>query len=241
MLWHHPRRQDRQRPLGRRRGPLLHLRHRPRPSPRSASSSAVRRVIGIAGAPIAGRLADRCPSPASSSPLQLLRAAAGLALLTTDHYAAAVVFAAVGGLGDRAANVLTKLYAARIAGPDRIRYQAINRTISNTGWALGGLAAAAALAVGTTTAYQSLLIGDALSSVPPPSHPPLRRTPRPSRDRHGIRRRPRRKPANPWRDRTYLAYVASEAVLFLDARSSRSACRSGSSTPPTPRSASPRC
>ncbi len=102
--------------------------------------------------------------------------------------------------------------------PDRVRYQAINRTAANAGWALGGLAAAAALALGTATAYQWLLVGDALTFVAtailtlrcaePPSPS---RTVATSSDTT-----PTTRPANPWRDRTYLAYVATEAVLFLD-------------------------
>lgn len=71
---------------------------------------------------------------------------------------------ALGSLGDRAANVLTRLYATRVAGPDRVRCQAFHRTVANAGWALGGLAAAAALPpLGTSTPYRWLLTGDALS------------------------------------------------------------------------------
>ncbi|MFE4969330.1 MFS transporter [Streptomyces sp. NPDC056660] len=180
--------------------------------------AAVSGAIGIAGAPLAGRIADRLPLTRVLVALQLLRALASFALLTTDDYALLLAISAVGALGDRAANLLTKLYATRIAGPDRVRYQALNRTVANAGWALGGLAAAAALALGSSMAYRWLLAGDALSFLAaalltlrcgePPS--PARvvagsgTTPRPA------------KPANPWRDRAYLAYVATDTVLFLD-------------------------
>ncbi|MFI9820054.1 MFS transporter [Streptomyces sp. NPDC052013] len=175
-------------------------------------------AVGIAGAPLAGRLADRLPLTRLLTVVQIVRAAASLALLTTDHYALLLVYTSVGSLGDRAGSVLTKLYAARVAGPDRVRYQAVQRTVANAGWALGGLAAAAALALGDTAAYQWLLAGDALSFLvcalltlrcgEPPSPS---RTIATSKDAvHGTR------PATPWRDRTYLAYVATETVLFLD-------------------------
>lgn len=180
--------------------------------------AALSGAIGIAGAPLGGRLADRLPLTRVLIALQLLRALASFALLTTDDYALLLAVSAVGALGDHAANVLTKLYATRIAGPDRVRYQALSRTLANAGWALGGLAAAAALALGTTTAYRWLLAGDALSFVAaalltlrcgePPS---------PSRIVTGSRTGAKpQKPANPWRDRTYLAYVATDTVLFLD-------------------------
>ncbi|MEU6227896.1 MFS transporter [Streptomyces sp. NPDC047042] len=175
-------------------------------------------VVGIAGAPIGGRFADRFPLTRVLIAVQVTRALASFVLLTTDHYAVLLACTAVGGFGDRASSVITKLYATRVAGPHRVRYQAINRTAANAGWALGGLAAAAALALGTTTAYQWLLIGDALSFVatailtlgcaePPSVSRTVTTSSAPT---------PKTTTANPWRDRTYLAYVATEAVLFLD-------------------------
>lgn len=74
-------------------------------------------AAGIAGAPLGGRLADRFPLVRVIICTQLLRAAALLALLTTDDYWLLVLFSAAGALPDRATNVLTKLYAARVAAP----------------------------------------------------------------------------------------------------------------------------
>ncbi|MGI5354021.1 MFS transporter [Streptomyces sp. CA-252508] len=176
--------------------------------------------IGIAGAPLAGRLADRFPVTRVLISAQLLRAAALLALLTTHDHALLLAYSAIGALPDRASGVLTKLYAARLAGPRRARYQAVNRTVANIGWAIGGLGAAAALAVATTTAYQTLLIGNALSYViaaaltlrcaEPPS--PARIAATPTTPAPTVPA----KPSNPWRDRTFLLYTATEAALFLD-------------------------
>lgn len=177
-------------------------------------------AIGIAGAPLGGRIADRFPLTRVLLTVQLLRALASVALLTTNNYALLLAFSAVGSLGDRSASVLTRLYATRVAGPDRVRYQAVQRTIANAGWALGGLAAAGALALGGTAAYQWLLAGDALSFLAsalltlrcgePPS---ASRTVTSSKSPAPAVEPPR---TNPWRDRTYLAYVATETVLFLD-------------------------
>lgn len=175
-------------------------------------------AVGIAGAPIGGRIADRLPLTRVLIVFQVLRALAAAALLTTDNYALLLVYSAVGSFGDRSANVLTKLYAARVAGPGRIRYQAVSRTLANAGWAVGGLAAAAALALATTAAYQWLLAGDALSFVgaalltarcaEPPS--PMRTV----ATSKGAA--PAARPGSPWKDRTYLTYVATESVLFMD-------------------------
>lgn len=175
-------------------------------------------AVGIAGAPLGCRIADRLPLTRVLIALQLLRALASFALLTTDNYALLLAFSAAGSFGDRAANVLTKLYATRVAGPDRVRYQAVNRTVANAGWALGGLVAAAALTIGTTAAYQWLLAGDAVSFVAVAlatarcgESPSATRTIATSKDPV-----PATRPVSPWRDRTYLAYVATETVLFLD-------------------------
>ncbi|MFE1907307.1 MFS transporter [Streptomyces gardneri] len=180
---------------------------------------AVSGAVGIAGAPLGGRLADRFPLVRVIIGTQLLRAAALLALLATDDYPLLVLISAVGALPDRATNVLTKLYAARVAGPDRVRYQAINRTTSNLGWTLGGLGAAAALAVGSTTAFQLLLVGDALSYLVMAaltlrcSEPPA---PTPSRVVATFTdATPTTKPASPWRDRGFLAFTAGDGVFFL--------------------------
>ncbi|OIJ65541.1 MFS transporter [Streptomyces mangrovisoli] len=180
--------------------------------------AAVSGAIGIAGAPLGGRLADRFPLTRVLIALQLVRAIASFGLLTTHAYVPLIALSALGSLGDRAANILTKLYAARVAGPDRVRYQAVTRTAANAGWALGGLAAAAALTVGTTTVYSWLLTGDAVSFVAvalltlrcgEPSSPT--RTVATSDDPA-----PTTPATTPWRDRAYLAYVATDTVLFLD-------------------------
>ncbi|MFF7730006.1 MFS transporter [Streptomyces sp. NPDC008001] len=122
-------------------------------------------AVGIAGPPLGGLLADRIPLRPLLAAVQVLRAVASLALLAGTDLWVLLGIAAVGSLGDRASAVLTKLYATRIAGPDRSHYQAVNRTMSNVGWAVGGLVAAAALTTGTTAVYRWLLTGDALSFV----------------------------------------------------------------------------
>ncbi|MFB7867477.1 MFS transporter [Streptomyces sp. NPDC056069] len=173
--------------------------------------------VGIAGAPLAGRLADRFPLVRVIVGAQLMRGAALLALLTTDHFLLLTLYSALGALPDRAGSVLIKLYAARLAGPDRVRYQAIQRTTVNIGWSIGGLGAAAALATGSTRAYGLLLVGNVVTYLVIAALT-LRcaEPPAPSRVAATAADAPRARPANPWRDRTFLAYTATEAALFLD-------------------------
>ncbi|TGA97581.1 MFS transporter [Streptomyces palmae] len=187
---------------------------------------AVSGAVGVAGPPIAGHLADRVRLRPLMVGVQAIRAAASLALLTTTELAPLCAVAAAGSLGDRASSVLTKLYATRMAGPERTRYQAINRTVANLGWALGGLAAAAALAAGNPAVYRALLIGDALSYVlaalitlrcqePEAPSRVVARGPDPG-DTAACAAEPATAPPSPWRDRGYLLYTATDAVLFLD-------------------------
>ena len=128
-------------------------------SPRVPSASPAHRS--------AASLADRLPAhPRPARPSSSCAPLASCALLTTDNYALLLVFSAVGSLGDRAASVLTKLYATRVAGPDRVRYQAVQPNRRPTP---AGRSAASPppphSALGTTAAYQWLLVGDALSFV----------------------------------------------------------------------------
>ncbi|MFJ8863463.1 MFS transporter [Streptomyces sp. NPDC102451] len=183
-------------------------------------------ILGIAGPPLAGRLADRFPVTRILLGAQLARGAALLALLTTNDYALLVLFSALGALPDRASSVLTKLFAARVAGPQRIRYQAIQRTAANIGWAVGAAGAAAALTVGTAASYRALLLANVASYVliavltlrcaepPAPSRVVAGQTS--PTDAPRTPSGPRAKAATPWRDRRYLAFTGSEIWLFLD-------------------------
>jgi MFS family permease len=177
-------------------------------------------VAGIAGAPIAGRLADRLPLTRVLFAVQILRAASGLLLLVAHGFWQLLPLVAAGSFGERSASVLTKLFAARVAGRDRARYQAVQRTVVNVGYTIGGLAASAALALGTTTVYRLLLIGDGLSFVAVALLVARCAEP-PSATRTVIARThaaPATKPApapSPWRDLGYLGYAALDSAMFL--------------------------
>lgn len=185
-------------------------------------------VAGIAGAPLAGRLADRLPLTRVLLAVQVLRAASGLLLLAAHGFWQLLALVAAGSLGERSASVLTKLFAARVAGQDRPRYQAVQRTVVNVGYTIGGLAASAALAVGTTAVYRLLLLGDGLSFVlvalmvarcaEPPSATRTVVARTAAESSAGTAKTAAPAPpaaANPWRDAGYLAYAALDSVMFL--------------------------
>ncbi|MDJ0346054.1 MFS transporter [Streptomyces sp. H10-C2] len=189
-------------------------------------------AVGIAGSPLAGRLADRFPLTRLLLAVQIVRGASALLVLAAHGFWQLLPLVAVGSFGERSASVLTKLYAARVAGPDRSRYQAVQRTVVNVGYTVGGLGASAGIAFGSTGVYRGLLLGDALSfcvvavlvarCTEPPSATRTVRTSAPARAAAGrpaagrpAAGRPEAAP-NPWRDRGYLAYAATDALLFLD-------------------------
>lgn len=72
---------------------------------------------------LGGRIDDRLPLTPFLTALQIPRALASSAPLTTDNYALLLAFSAIGNLGDRTANVLTKLYDTRVSGPGGGRHR----------------------------------------------------------------------------------------------------------------------
>jgi MFS family permease len=182
-------------------------------------------IAGVAGAPLAGRLADRLPLTRVLFAVQVVRATSGLLLLIAHGFWQLLPLVALGSLGERSASVLTKLFAARVAGRDRPRYQAVQRTVVNLGYTIGGLAASAALAVGTTTVYRILLLGDGLSFVlvallvarcaEPPSATRTVVARTPSGTHAGAVAATPPPAGGPWRDTGYLGYAALDSVMFL--------------------------
>jgi MFS family permease len=179
-------------------------------------------LAGMAGTPLAGRLADRLPLTRLLLGVQILRAASGLLILLAHGFWQLLPLVALGSVGERSASVLTKLFASRVAGQERARYQAVQRTVVNVGYTVGGLAASAALASGTTLAYRALLLGDSVSFVlvallvarcaePPSATRFVAGRPAPA----GTARTAVERAANPWRDANYLGYAVLDAALSL--------------------------
>ncbi|MEE1744432.1 MFS transporter [Streptomyces sp. JV184] len=193
-------------------------------------------VAGIAGSPLAGRLAGRFPVRPLLIGCHLLRLVTlGLVLVCTG-FDALLPVVAVTYLGDRAAKTLEMLFATRTAGERRAAYQALSRSAANAGYGVGAGIAAIGLAVGTTGAYRVLILGNALSFVvaavlvwrttEPAERVVVARAGGaapggPVADGPGSGRQiadgpESGRPAGPWRDRGYLRFVLLDIPMNLD-------------------------
>ncbi|MFE7118946.1 MFS transporter, partial [Streptomyces sp. NPDC057654] len=198
-------------------------------------------VAGIAGSPLAGRLAGRFPVRSLLIGSHLLRLVTLSLLLVCTEFAALLPIVAVTYLGDRAAKMLEMLFATRAAGERRAAYQALSRSAANAGYAVGAGLAALGLAVGTGGAYRVLILGDALSFVAAAAlvwraHEPKAASVEVARSHGGTAAEgapgaepgegdgPRAtaasgsaaRPANPWRDRGYLRFALLDIAMNLD-------------------------
>ncbi|MFI9274037.1 MFS transporter [Kitasatospora sp. NPDC052896] len=177
-------------------------------------------VAGIAGSPIAGRLAERLPLRGLLIGSHLLRLGTMGSLLVVHGFPALLLMVSLTCLAERAAKTLEMLFATRVAGERRGTYQALFRTVANAGYAVGAGVAAAALALGTLNAYRALILANALSYVLAAAL--VRQTREP--DGHG------QAPAgtanesadvpspapSPWRDRGYLLFVLLDMPMNID-------------------------
>ncbi|MFB7080246.1 MFS transporter [Streptomyces sp. NPDC056308] len=194
-------------------------------------------VAGIAGSPLAGRLAGSVPVRSLLIGCHLLRLVTLVLVLVCGSFEALLPVVAVTYLADRAAKMLEMLFATRTAGERRAAYQALSRSASNAGYGLGAGIAAIGLAVGTTDAYRALILGNALSFVV--AAVLVRRTDEPrekavevagaptdapadapagaaSAGAASVGEQPPARRANPWRDRGYLTFVLLDIPMNLD-------------------------
>lgn len=192
-------------------------------------------VAGVAGSPLAGRLAGRFPVRALLIGCHLLRLVTLTLVLVCTGFDALLPVVAVTYLGDRAAKMLEMLFATRAAGERRTAYQALSRSAANAGYAVGAGIAAIGLAVGTTDAYRALILGNALSFVvaavlvwrtgePRERATEMVRTGNAgagssqagSSQASGAGTPEPAHPKGPWRDRGYLRFVVLDIPMNLD-------------------------
>ncbi|MDH6114034.1 MFS family permease [Kitasatospora sp. MAP12-15] len=173
-------------------------------------------VAGIAGSPLAGRLATRFPVRPLLIGCHLLRLGTTCLLLVCGHFDVLLPVVAATSLGDRAAKTLEMLFATRVAGERRSTYQALYRSAGNAGCALGAGIAAIGLAVGTRLAYDALILANALSFLLAAvlvlrTREPRDHAPATTRSAEALPNGP-----SPWRDRGYLLFVLLDIPLNLD-------------------------
>ncbi|MFJ4914638.1 MFS transporter [Streptomyces sp. NPDC088726] len=185
-------------------------------------------VAGIAGSPLAGRLAGRFPLRRLLIGCHLLRLVTLTLVLLCPGFEALLPVVAATYLGDRAAKTLEMLFATRAAGERRSAYQALSRSAANAGYGVGAGIAAVGLAVGTTGACRALILGDALSFVVAAvlvwrtrelreaTVEVARSTAAPEAARAAAAGRAPGRPASPWRDRGYLGFVLLDIPMNLD-------------------------
>lgn len=175
-------------------------------------------VAGIAGSPLAGRLAQRFPVRTLLLWCHLLRLAAVCALLALADFGTLLPVVALVCAGDRAAKTLEMVFAAEATGGRRATYQALSRSVANAGYGMGAGVAAVGLAIGTQDAYRALILANAASFVvaaaftarTAPRTPVGRTTPDSGAAKSTSAA------ANPWRDRGYLLFVLLDIPMNLD-------------------------
>ncbi|MGW4816167.1 MFS transporter [Kitasatospora cineracea] len=181
-------------------------------------------VAGIAGTPLAGRLAASSGVRPVLIGCHLLRVAALTAVLFCSAFTPLLLVVALATLGDRAARAMEMLYATEVAGERRSAYRALSRTAMNAGYAAGAGLAALGLAVGTPAAYRTLVVADVASFLVAAAlvatlREPHRATAAPDGPDSGAAADGSAGPAarpSPWRDAGYLRFVALDAVLTID-------------------------
>ncbi|MFD7028333.1 MFS transporter [Streptomyces sp. NPDC059917] len=174
-------------------------------------------VAGIAGSPLAGRLAGRFSVRALLIGCHLLRLATLCLMLVCTRFDVLLPVVAITYLGDRAAKTLEMLFATRVAGERRAEYQALSRSAANAGVAVGAGIAALGLAVGSRGAFAALILANALSFVLAAAL--VWRTREPRARAHVVARSTDAEPvapASPWRDRGYLRFVLLDIPMSLD-------------------------
>ncbi|GAA2006521.1 MFS transporter [Catenulispora subtropica] len=174
-------------------------------------------LVGIAGSPIAGRLAERFPVRSILVTCHAVRVVTLCAVPFCHGFAALLAVTTVTTLGDRASKTMEILFATQVAGAERATYRALSRVVMNAAFALGAGLAAIAVAVGTRGAYDALVVGDGLSYIAVAAMV-LRTTRR--APHHGAVPSPKavepRRWRNPWRDPGYLLFVVLDIFLNLD-------------------------
>ncbi|HVF19254.1 MAG TPA: MFS transporter [Mycobacteriales bacterium] len=131
-------------------------------APRVGFGLGVAAGVGIAGTLAAGVVVDRFGAKPTVVALNVLRAVGFASYALVRSFPVFLVVVCLVGFVDRMGRPATQALVAGISdGADRVTTLAFVRSVRNLGYALGGLAASLALAVGTRSAYLVVILIDA--------------------------------------------------------------------------------
>ncbi|WP_228563557.1 MFS transporter [Catenulispora rubra] len=192
-------------------------------------------LVGIAGAPVAGALAERYPVRTILVACHLIRVLTLCAVPLCHGFAPLLAVTTATTLCDRASKTMEIVFAGQAAGEQRATYRALSRVVMNAAYALGAGLSAIAVAVGTSGVYEAVVVGNGLSYLAVAALVMRTKRREPSRvaaagaagdgdgggggdsdgDGDGAKKAKARG-RNPWRDPGYLLFVLLDVFLNLD-------------------------
>jgi len=180
-------------------------------------------LVGIAGPPIVGALAERHPVRTILVACHLIRVLTLCAVPLCHGFAPLLAVTTATTLCDRGSKTMEIVFAGQAAGEQRTTYRALSRVVMNAAYALGAGLSAIAVAVGTTRVYELVVVLDGVSylAVAAIVMRTSRRAPAAvsssSSESAGAEHAPAKpRGRNPWRDPGYLVFVLLDIFLNLD-------------------------
>lgn len=172
-------------------------------------------LVGIAGPPIVGQLAERHPVRTILVACHLIRVLTLCAVPLCHGFVALLAVTTATTLCDRGSKTMEIVFAGQAAGDGRTTYRALSRVVMNAAYALGAGLSAIAVALGTTRVYEIVVVLDGLSYLAIAAIVMRTSKRAPVRATAGTKTAKARG-RNPWRDPGYLLFVVLDVFLNLD-------------------------
>ncbi|MEZ0111310.1 MFS family permease [Catenulispora sp. EB89] len=176
-------------------------------------------LVGIAGAPVAGALAERYPVRTILVACHLIRVLTLCAVPLCHGFAPLLAVTTATTLCDRGSKTMEIVFAGQAAGEQRATYRALSRVVMNAAYALGAGLSAIAVAVGTSGVYEAVVVGNGLSYLAVAALVMRTKRREPSHVAAAAgdgAKNPKPRGRNPWRDPGYLLFVLLDVFLNLD-------------------------